>query len=65
MKDKNVDTMCITVIVISTIKLTTWPGGAQRHTKKFPTMPVQLEGNTINRSQGGVSKNGSVQKHPH
>lgn len=52
MKDTNVDAMCITVIVISTIKLTTWPGGAQRHTKRFPTMPVQLEGKTINKSQG-------------
>lgn len=44
--------MCITVIVIPTIKLTTWLGGGQRHTKRFPTMPVQLEGKAINKSQG-------------
>lgn len=51
--------MCITVIVIPSIKLTTWLGGVQRHTKRFPTMPVQLEGKAINKSQGGSRRTGA------
>lgn len=43
----------------STIKPTTWLGGVQRHTKRFPTMPVRLEGKAINKSQGGSGRTGA------
>lgn len=54
--------MCITVIVIFSIKLTTWLGGVQRHTKRFPTLPVQVEGKANNKSRGGGSRRTGVCK---
>lgn len=59
-------TMACALPSLSLPQLSSQPGLAVcRHTKRSPTMPVQLEGKAINTSQGGVSGKGSVQEHRH